>query len=235
MRVYIRALRAWPDAGAPLEQSVDGAAAPDQARLRFDPRAVALAAAVAFGLLLASTDWALVGAVAVWLACAAALSRPEREPLPGGLALAAVLAGGAFAFGLVGGIGVELAGRRAARAALLVLVATWLRAACGAPGLRHVLRLVLARLAWLPSGREAARTLDALGPERKLLEHGQALVASLRGVRKRPLPVLDAVLGWVAAQALRFRPAPAPLTARLSAGPADALLVVLALVPALLL
>ena len=69
---------------------------------RFDPRAVSLAAAVAFGLLLSGTSWPLLGAVAAWLALAALVSRGDRSVVPTGLAFCAALAGGAFLFGAGG-------------------------------------------------------------------------------------------------------------------------------------
>ena len=50
--------------------------AQDRGSLRFDPRAITLAAAVAFALLLSGTWWALLASVAAWLA-----------PRVGGLAL----------------------------------------------------------------------------------------------------------------------------------------------------
>src|SRR5687767_8543038 len=51
---------------------------------RFDPRMVTLSAAVLFVLLLASTEWLLLAAVAGWLAIAWLLSDPDPEPLPAG-------------------------------------------------------------------------------------------------------------------------------------------------------
>src|SRR5688572_3066530 len=59
---------------------------------RFDPRVVALAAGAAFALLLASTSWLLLSAVALWLALAWLAARPDRDPLPTGLVFAAILA-----------------------------------------------------------------------------------------------------------------------------------------------
>jgi hypothetical protein len=112
-------------------------------------------------------------------------------------------------FGLLGGLGPDLALRRAARATLLVLVATWLRLAAGSTGLREVGRRVLGRLRRVPAMREAADDLDALGSDPRLGESGRALVRALARVPKRPLPVADAVLGWVRGEARRF-PAASP-------------------------
>jgi hypothetical protein len=196
---------------------------------------VALAAAVAFGLLLASTAWALLAAVAAWLALAWSAARPDREPLPTGLVFAAILAGGALLFALGGGLGLDTALRRAARAALLVLVATWLRAAAGTEGVREVARRVLGRLRRLPAAPEAAAALDQIASEGRLAASGRALAERVRDVERRPLPFVDAVLGWVVAEAAAFVP-PAPRTAiapRLRWR--DALLVVLAAAPALAL
>ena len=107
---------------------------------RFDPRAVALAAAIAFGLLVSSISWALLGAVAAWLAVAALVSRGDRTVVPLGAGLAMVLGTVVFSIAMLGGQGIEDSLARGTRAALLVLVATWLRAAAGTIGLREVSR-----------------------------------------------------------------------------------------------
>ena len=230
--VYRRGLRDWP---AP----VAGEAVPvPEARVhngRFDPRAVAVATAIGFGLLLAGTEWLLLGAVAAWLAVVWPASRPDAVAVPTGLALAALLAIGAFVFTLGGGLGLELALRRAARAALLVLVATWLRAAAGAAGVREVSRRALGRLGRLPAAREAARVLDRIGSEGRLAAAGRALLDSMRGVERQAVPLLDAVLRWVAAEAARFRVGPLTPPLRLRLRALDAALVAAALLPALAL
>ncbi|HET8820123.1 MAG TPA: hypothetical protein VFM57_01125, partial [Thermoleophilaceae bacterium] len=160
--VYRHGLRMWAD--APAEEfpgaahGLQGGSALDRrfdSGRRFDPRAVAVAALVAFVLLLASTGWELLAAVALWLGVAWLVSRAERAPLRAGLAFAAILAGGAFVFALGGGLGLDTALRRASRAGLLVLAATWLRAAAGAAGLREVSRRALGRLRRVPSATEA--------------------------------------------------------------------------------
>ena len=96
--------------------------------------------------------------------------------------------------------------RRASRAALLVLVATWLRGAAGAEGLREVSRRVLGRLRRLPSLPEAAEVLDEIASEGRLAAAGRALVDRLEGVPRRPVPLLDAVLAWVVAESAAVRP-----------------------------
>ena len=202
---------------------------------RFDPRAVACAAAVAFVLLLAGTAWALLGAVALWLAIAWLAARPDPEPLPAGLVFAAVLAGGAFAFGLGGGLGLDVAARRAARAGLLVMTATWLRGAAGADGLREVSRRMLGRVRRLPAAPEAALVLDQIASEGRLAAAARALERQMRGVDKAPLPILDAVLQWVVRESTAFIAPPPrrPLSLRLRL--ADVLLFLAAVVPALTL
>jgi hypothetical protein len=196
---------------------------------------VAASAALAFVLLLASTAWVLLAAVGAWLALAWITSRPERDPVPAGLVFAAVLAGGAFAFALGGGLGLDIALRRAGRATLLVLVATWLRAGAGAAGLREVSRRALGRLRKVPSAIEAAQVLDAIASEGRLAAAGRALAARFSAAPKRPLALLDAVLDWVIREAAAFRPAqPAP-PLRLQAGMVDWALMASAAVPAVAL
>jgi hypothetical protein len=247
--VYRRGLRDWDsrDGGSaePAAAETAASAAADAPAVeaglrprprRFDPRAIALAAAIAFVLLLASTEWVLLAAVAGWLALAWAVSRADREPVPTGLLFAAILAGGALLFTLGGGLGLDMALRRAARAALLVLVATWLRAAAGAEGLREVSRRALGRLRRVPAAPEAAQVLDGIASEGRLAAAGRTLAAQLGSVPMRPLAVLDAVLGWVVREAAAFRPPASPPPALgLAAGPLDWALVLLAAAPLLAL
>jgi hypothetical protein len=233
--VYARGLRAWEGAGAARDASSEPhAPAREPARRAFDPRAIAVAAAVAFVLLLSSTEWTLLAAVSAWLAIAWLVSRPEREPLRAGLVFAAILAGGAFVFALGGGLGLEVALRRAGRAALLVFVATWLRAAAGATGLREVSRRALGRLHRVPAAAEAAAVLDAIASEGRLAAAGRSLAARLSSASKRPLPLLDAVLAWVIREAGAFRPGAAASVA-LRAGVRDWGLMAAAATPALAL
>jgi len=246
--VYRRGLRTWEgiqvhaadvELAMPVERKpreVDAMAEASAARpRRFDPRAVVLAAAVAFALLLTSTAWPLLAAVAAWLAVAWVVSKPEREPLVTGLVFGALLAGGAFVFALGGGLGLDVALRRMVRAALLVLVATWLRGAAGADGLREVSRRALGRLHRLPAAREAALVLDQIASEGRLAAAGRALADQLSGVAKRPVPLLDAVLGWVVRESSRFRATPVRGAGTLAVRPLDAALVLLAAAPAVAL
>jgi hypothetical protein len=243
--VYRRGLARWDELAAHdsdfddviggKSQSRDvvaaGAAAEGRER-RFDPRAITLAAAVAFALLLAGTEWALLGAVAAWLALAWVAARPDRQPIPAGLLFAALLAGGAFVFALGGGLGLDVALRRSARAALLVLTATWLRGAAGADGLREVSRRVLGRLRRLPAAPEAAVVLDQIASEGRLAVAARSLEQQLRGVPKRVGPFVDAVLGWVVREANAVHAAAPARTLALRATPLDALLLIAAVAPA---
>jgi hypothetical protein len=243
--VYRRGLRRWEAAAAdavPADSEVrrdpesrpGGAAAPKRPR-RFDPRVVTLAAALAFALLISSTAWLLLGAVAAWLTIAWVAARPDREPLPTGLVFAAILAGGAFAFALGGGLGLDVALRRAGRAGLLVLVATWMRGAAGAEGLREVSRRGLGKLRRIPAAREAAQVLDQISSEGRLAAAGRTLADHLSGVRKRPIPFVDAVLAWIVKESRAFSPTHAPVQHALRAGPADLILAAAAAAPALAL
>jgi len=232
--VYRWALTSWPD-GAPAAAAALAGTGQDRGSARFDPRAITLAAALAFALLLSGTEWALLASVAAWLALAWAVSRPDPEALGLGLALTAVLALGALTGTLIAGLGLDEALRRGVRAGLLVLVATWLRAAAGPAGLRETFRRALWRMRWLPPSREASEILDGLDSGDRLIASGRTLVDALGPVDKRPMPVAAVVRDWVAAEAAGFRAGVAAARARLSAAPRDGLLVALAVAPALTL
>src|ERR687896_577275 len=192
--VYRRGLRNWEGFAASAGDATDVRCdmrdqrqSRDGGRRRWDPRAVTLAATVGFALLLSGTSWPLLAAVAAALALAWIAAPTDNEPLKTGLLFAAILAGGAIAFALGGGLGVDEAARRAIRAALLVMVATWMRAAAGAEGLREVARRVLGRLRRVPGAGEAALVLDRIESEGRLAAAGRALADELSGVRRRPL------------------------------------------------
>jgi hypothetical protein len=264
--VYRRGLRRWPADGAapPDTAATSAAAAPaaprpsaaprrsaaprpsaaprrsaaprPSAAPRFDPRAVAVAAVVAFSLLVASTAWPLLAGVAAWLTAAWLLARGDRRPVRAGLILTAALAGTTLVFGLLGGLGLDHALRRTVRAALLVLVATWLRSAAGEDGLREVFRRALRRARRLPLARETEEVLGALGPTGALAASGRRLIARLRGVpAKKPVPLADAVLDWVAGEAGSHAAAPPDPPRALRARPLDGVLVALVLATALTL
>jgi hypothetical protein len=229
--VYRRGLLSWPTGEDPLHVHPEDALDETPARGRFDPRAVVLSAAIAFGLLLASISWVVLAAVAGWLAIASLTCRGDREVVPTGTLLAAVLAFAVFVATMLGGLGIEEALARATRAGLLVLVATWLRAAAGATGLREVSRRGLGRLRRVPSAREAALVMDDLGTGRQLGAAARAVLEALGKVERRPMPVLDAVLGWVAAESRRFRPGAAEPPLQLRVRAVDLALVTLTVAP----
>ena len=211
--------------------------APRPAPARFDPRAIAVAATLATALLLTGTSWPLLGAVAAWLAIAWVAARADPRAIPLGAALAVLLAGSALVGSLIAGLGVDEALRRGLRALLLVAVATWLRAAARPSGLREVFRRVLHRLRRVPATREAGTILDALDPSPgRLLAAGRALAGRLAGVHKRPAPIADAVIAWVAGEAAGYRSRHgAPVRAAIEVRARDAALVALAALPALAL
>jgi hypothetical protein len=215
--IYRRGLGRWPSAPQSwVERTPEPA---EGAAGRFDPRAVAVAAAIAFGLLIGGLSWPLLAAVAGWLVLVTVVGGGDRSVVPTGLLLALLLGVGVLVITLIGGLGFDESARRAVRATMLVVVATWLRAAAGASGLREVSRRGLGRLRRLPSAREAAAVMDELGSGRQLGASVRSVLTTLGSVRLRPLPVLDAVLGWVVAEARNFRPAApaAPLDLRLRA------------------
>src|SRR3954452_21900871 len=169
--VYRWALTSWP-VGPHAATAAIADPGQDRGSARFDPRAITLAAALAFGLLLSRTSWPLLGSVAAWLALAWAVSRADREGLGLGLALTGALALGALVGTLLAGLGLEEALQRGMRAGLLVLVATWLRAAAGPAGLRGAVRRALWRMRWVPPAREASQILDGLDSGGRLIASG---------------------------------------------------------------
>ena len=232
--VYRRGLHSWPAPGQERGLHVDTPEGTEPVRtepLRLDPRAVALAAGIAFALLVSSVSWALLAGVAGWLVVASLVSRGDRSVVPVGVALAAVLGAVIFAVTTLGGQGLEDSLARATRAALLVLVATWLRAAAGNAGLREVSRRALGRLHRLPAARQAALVMDELGSGRELGPAARSVLAALRAVPARLVAVLDAVLGWVAFESRRFRPALIAVQPDLRVRARDVALVATALAP----
>ena len=146
-----------------------------------------------------------------------------------------MLAFGALIASLVAGLGIEEALQRGSRAGLLVLVATWLRAAAGPAGLRETFRRMLWHVRWVPPAREASEILDGLDSGDRLIASGRTLVDELAPVEKMPLPVAAVVRDWVAAEAAGFRAGVAARRARLAVAPRDGLLIALAVAPALTL
>jgi hypothetical protein len=232
--VYRRGLRAWPRPGEEPALHVEPPAIPEPGEEeggRFDPRAVALAAALVFGLLVSSISWALLGAVAAWLLVAALASDGDRSVVPLGAGLSVVLGTVIFCITMLGGQGFEDSLARGVRASLLVLVATWLRAAAGTAGLREVSRRVLGRLRRAPAAPEAVLVMGELGSGRELGAAARSVMSALRSVPAKTVPVVDAVLGWVAFESRRFRPAAVGEQPQLHLGAIDVALVALALAP----
>ena len=234
--VYRRALGRWPEhPAAAAAVPAASAGAPAAHGGRFDPRAVVIAALLASALLLCSTAWPLLLGVAAWLVPAWLLSRPDTSAVPLGLALAAMLGFAALTGGLLGGSGLELTLERTLRAVLLVAVATWMRAAAGADGLRESFRRALHRLRRIPAVHEAADVLDGLDAGPRLIAAARAAAKRLDGIELRPAPVADAVIGWAAAEAAGYRAGSGPQAAALRVRGRDRLLVAVALLPALAL
>jgi hypothetical protein len=233
--VYRRALGNWPEVDDVERGAEPPVAGVEHVPGRFDPRAVLLAALLATALLLASTSWALLLGVAVWLVPAWLLARPDNDAVPLGLLLAGLLAFAALTGGLLSGAGLELTLRRALRAVLLVAVATWMRAAAGAPGLRETFRRLLHRLRRVPAVKEGAAALKGLDAGPRLLAAGRAAAARFADVELRPAQLADTLTAWVAHEAARYVPRAPGARARLRVRAPDALLVAFTLTPALTL
>ena len=166
-----------------------------------DPRIALIVATLVTILLLVSHSWPVLGAVAAWLAVAWVFARHgEREVVRVGLILAATLAVGTLIPSLIGGLDINEAAQRTVRAALLVMVPTWLRLAAGSAGLREAFRRTLLRVP-LPGSREASEILSQLDTGPQLGSSAKTLREQLRGVERDVLPVVNAVLGWAATEA----------------------------------
>jgi hypothetical protein len=131
------------------------------------------------------------------------LGRERLRDMRLGLALAAVFAIGAIGPALVGAVPWEDAGLRAVRAALLVLTATWARAAAGAEGVRSLFGSVLWAGRALPAAREAAALTAVLRSDSRLTEAGKDLLERLDQTELKVLPVADALTEWVVAESGR--------------------------------
>jgi hypothetical protein len=198
-----------------------------------DPRIALLAATLVTLVLLFSHSWIVLAAVAAWLAAAATMARyRDREVLRVGLVLALVVAAGTLAASLIGGLGADEAASRAVRAALLVMVPTWLRLAAGTEGLREAFRRMLLRVRRVPGAVQAGEILSELDSGALLTASAKSLRDRLRGVAAGPMEIANAVLGWAAqeAQSLPVHE-PRPVS-QLRLRPRDATLVVSVLLPA---
>jgi hypothetical protein len=114
-------------------------------------------------------------------------------------------------------------------------VATWLRGAAGAEGLREVSRRVLGKFGRLPAAPEAVTVLDQISSEGRLAAAGRALLDQLSGVKKRPMPFVDAVIGWVVKESSMFSPTSSPAQQALRMRARDVVLMTVAAVPVLVL
>ncbi len=229
--VLRRGLRRWSGATPRLDRHPT--TAPDRGGLA-DPRAVVGTGLVAIAIALATTEPVALGLVAAWLAAAWLIVGAGARSFAGGLALAAPLALSTLAFGLVGGLGGELAVRRSARVGLLVLTAVWLRTAAGAEGLRAVSLRAVRRLRRLSTLALAARVLGASAGVGNYGDSARRLGRSMRSARKRPGPLLAAALGWIVSEAERLPQSPEPEAVAGASGTTTALLVAAASLGALL-
>jgi hypothetical protein len=143
-----------------------------------------------------------------------------------------MLALGTLVGSLVGGLDPSDAASRAVRAALLVMVPTWMRLAAGSAGLREAFRRMLRRLRRVPGASEAGELLSELDSGPLLLQSARVLGDHLRGVRRRPLPVASAILTWVAHEAESLPTRTAVDGPQLRVRRRDAALAVSVLVPA---
>jgi hypothetical protein len=197
--LYRRALNRW--SARALEEAPERPPMPPAAPQRSgaDPRTALVAATSVTAALLISHSWVVLAAVTAWLALASVFARDrDRDVLRVALLLAAVLAGGTVVASLLGGLGADQAASRGARGALLVLVATWLRTAAG---LREAFRRTLLRLRRVPGAGEAGEILSELDSGRLVAGSAKALRDRLRGVRRHPISVADAVLAWATREA----------------------------------
>ncbi len=154
--------------------------------------------------LLAAPSWPVLAGVTAMLLVAWPATRADPAPLRLGAALAALLALGAASGSLLADLGTDEALRRASRAALLVLVATWLCAAARPAGLRRLFRAGLGWIERVPGAAEARLLLEHLDAGPRIVAAGRTLPARLQGVARRPVPVADAVVGWAAAESAAF-------------------------------
>lgn len=207
--VIRRGLRRWTLGTTDASLGRPGPAPARAAAPRRHAGAFVALAIAAFGATLASTDARALGAIALLLAVAWTLTAAGWRTLGRGLALALPLALSTLAFGLVGGIGGGQAARRAARVALLVLIAVWVHSAAGSQGLRAASLRLVRRLRRVPVLALAGTVLGASASAEDFGGAARRLIARLRAVARRPIPVLDASLAWLAEESARLA-APAP-------------------------
>lgn len=196
---YRRALRRWPAGEEPAGELDVHTRPPQPTR---GAVAVAVVAIAGWVVLLGWLAWTVLGAVAAVLVLGIlALGRSRLDALRLGVVLALVLGLGALFPAAVGATPFDEAAQRAVRAALLVLVAAWARAAAGTDGVRSLFGVLLWWLRALPAAREAAALTVVLRSDTRLRAAGSDLIERLRPVEKEILPVADALTEWVAAEA----------------------------------
>lgn len=255
--IYARARRRWTGARDPLEAAAlpgpsasastgsapsilnagSGDAAPTVITTsagggRLDPRAVIGAAAIGFGLLLASTDPVLLASVTLWLGVAWIIAPAERSVLRTGALLTAILLLTSLLVNLVGGEAVGQALERAVRVGLLVAVATWMRGAAGIDGFREVVRRLLHRVRRLRVVVELRTTMDSLAGDRRMGDALRTLAARVKKVRDEDLwTIADEILEWIAEEATRFQADLAPVAMELRYRAIDGALILGAALP----
>ena len=212
MLVCGRALRSWPEETAPAPAPV---ATTTPVGARFGAVRVWLApalVAIAWTAMLGFNEWVVLGSVAgtfLLLTVATRARRAGRTVWVVGLVLATVLFVFALIPAIIGAVDFEPAARRAVRAALLAITATWARAFAGSDGLREFARRVLWSARRVPGASEAARITASLESDAELMPAANAAIARFRDVPFEPAPLADALTEWVAEEAGRYRP-PAP-------------------------
>lgn len=201
--VIRRGLRQWTAGASVAALAQPGSERPAEAPARPHAQAFVGLAIAGFVAALASTDTRALGVIGVLLSIAWTFTAAGWRTLARGLALALPLALSTLAFGLVGGIGAGPAARRASRVALLVLIAVWLHSAAGSQGLRTVSLRLVRRLRCVPT---LALVGTVLGASVSAVDFGGAarrLGGRLRSVARRPTPILDSLLAWLANESSR--------------------------------
>jgi hypothetical protein len=193
-----RALRRWPAAEAAAAPApVAAPPRPPALRVWLAPALVACA----WTAMLVELSWLVLAVVAAGLLVATAVTRARRAGRTiwtVGLALAALITVFAMFPVIFGSVDLAVGARRAIRAALLVLTATWARAFAGTDGLREFGRRIL----W----GESARLIAELESDARLRPAADDLIARLGKVDTKPKPLADALTQWVAAEARGYRP-----------------------------
>ena len=207
--VYRRGLAQWDDLAADAPevdveiqrkaQARDRKAA--ERERRFDPRLLTLIAVVLFATLLATTKWAVLAAVAAFLVAAWIVR--ARSARCSARACCLPRRWGAARFCSASAAASGSTWRPGARPG--PLCSSSRPPGCAAPpGRRAFGRSRAGR--WLASGECPRRprppqVLDQIESEGRLAEAARTLERQLRGVERRPVALLDAVLRWVVREA----------------------------------